>query len=349
MRFIPLIFSMLYAILYLIQALQPSWLSITDLILAILLCIATGLLETRKYLVLGAFLILGSVCAWQLAFIHALPNNTGITLYIVLVPWALYKLARSSHTHSAALGCLFAGAGSIISPLMWRIKEYDFGYGLTYLERPQDIASMLVAHWSVILLVLLWGKREREKQVQVRAEERTRIAAEVHDTLAHSLAVIRMQASAGIYAPDQAQQALQTIQQIAGEGIEEVRTFISSLHSDATQTSLATVIDRFRSSGMDIDAELDNHLPPSTIMYKALSETLTNAAKHQLNAKVYIRATYNKSFELDILSIGPIQQGKGNGIGLKNLQEKIAAHDGIFSFRIDGEKAHTHICLSINN
>lgn len=211
------------------MVMHPTLLNLIRAVLAILLVATTFYVERPT--MWGGFLVLLLLGAMQIVTVVNLPENPGYSPLFLLAPWVLYRAARNLQIPLRKTWLLagFAAVGSYSSPLMWRIAMYPFGYGLKRITG-MDVVVMLAIHWLLIMVVVLWGMylrareraAEQEKQ-RIRDEERALIAIEIHDILAHLLALIRMQASAGLYAPTQAEAALSTIQKVAGEGIADVR------------------------------------------------------------------------------------------------------------------------------
>ncbi len=133
-----------------------------------------------------------------------------------------------------------------------------------------------------------------EKEV-VAEQERTRIARDMHDVVAHSLAVVVAQADGARYAartdPAAAEEALRTIAATAREALGDVRVLLAQLrHSqeDGPQPTLADLdrlLDQLRASGLQIVREdLGGPLPLGTAqqiaVYRIVQESLTNALRH---------------------------------------------------------------------
>ncbi|GAA5153001.1 sensor histidine kinase [Microbacterium pseudoresistens] len=170
----------------------------------------------------------------------------------------------------------------------------------------------LIAAVCVLSLVLAWGagvlwrliaRGRLTREAQVRAEalaaaeqERVRIARDMHDVVAHSLAVVIAQADGARYAaaadPDQATRALTTIAQTSRAALSDVRMLLTQLrHSqgDGPQPTLADLEELYaqmRAAGLDPRVTVDPTPPgepPAAIqlaVYRILQEALTNALRH---------------------------------------------------------------------
>ena len=328
---------------------SPSLLFGVEWGLIIIMAVA-GWLWQKHPLTMGIIMI-GCLGIMQILFLWRLPNNMGISPAFLLAPMILYQWARDKRLEPRwpqGLALLLAAA-SLISPLMWRVHQYDFGYGLIRIHGI-DLVVTMVAHWAIIGAIFLWGRsnrtteitREREAVREARLLERNRIAAEVHDALAHTLTLIRMQASAGLYAPEQAPDILRSIQEISGAGITEVRAIVAALRSDDIPDTMdmSDVIRRFHDSGLDVTARTDplTDLPIRLrlAIHRIVTETLVNVVKHQENPQVTVDIAVGECVTITVVSHGPKKpDSSGTGVGLPSLDERAQAVGGTFEFAFD--------------
>ena len=334
---------------------SPSLLFGVEWGLIIIMAVA-GWLWQKHPLTMGIIMI-GCLGIMQILFLWRIPNNMGISPAFLLAPMILYQWARDKRLEPRwpqGLALLLAAA-SLVSPLMWRVHQYDFGYGLIRIHGI-DLAVTMVAHWAIIGAIFLWGRsnrtteitREREAVREARLLERNRIAAEVHDALAHTLTLIRMQASAGLYAPEQAPDILRSLQEISGAGITEVRAIVAALRSDDIPDTMdmSDVIRRFHDSGLDITARTDplTDLPIRLrlAIHRIVTETLVNVVKHQENPQVTVDIAVGECVTITVVSHGPKKpDSSGTGVGLPSLDERAQAVGGTFEFAFDGHTATT--------
>jgi signal transduction histidine kinase len=135
---------------------------------------------------------------------------------------------------------------------------------------------------------------ERERRLAA-AEERTRIARELHDSAGHAVNVILVQAGAArlLHGRDAAgsQRAIATIEEVARATIGEIDRLVRALREDddapppADPAALDELLDRHRGSGLDINASVHGtqHALSRNVAwatYRILQEALTNAARH---------------------------------------------------------------------
>lgn len=143
----------------------------------------------------------------------------------------------------------------------------------------------------------LQAERTREDEARARVgAERLRIAREVHDTVAHAIAIINVQAGVTAYMldrrPDRAREALVTIEQTSAQALHEMRAVLGVLrdsdngrvpHPGLGQVPELAVI--ARDAGLDVTLELDPAAPRvpgavDTTAYRIVQESLTNVIRH---------------------------------------------------------------------
>lgn len=207
---------------------------------------------------------------------------------------------------------------------------------------------------------------ERERRLAA-AEERTRIARDLHDSAAHAINVILVQAGAARLLqqrnPDAAQEALSTIEDVARETIGDIDQLIRGLrengHAPATDetieppTGLAamrTLAERHRSAGLAVRSTINGRPRPlapglDQAAYRILQESLTNAARHG-NGPADITITFG-THELELSVSNPISAAEDGepiqgGHGILGMRERAALLGGSLqagprnqSFRVD--------------
>lgn len=162
--------------------------------------------------------------------------------------------------------------------------------------------AVLGLSWTIGLLVrsIAVGReakrtQEEAERVAVIEQERNRIARDMHDVVAHSLAVVIAQADGARYAaatdPSAAGTALSTIATTAREALADVRLLLGQLRNDwgtgpqPTLDDLPALVAQVRGSGLDVTLELDlgeGELAAShqLAVFRIVQEALTNALRH---------------------------------------------------------------------
>ena len=143
------------------------------------------------------------------------------------------------------------------------------------------------------------AEREAERERRLAsAEERTRIARDLHDSAGHAVNVILVQAGAARLLleqdPARSRAALETIEEVARETLDEIDQLVRALRDPegtdgieppAGLAALDTLVERSRAGGLDVRVTIDGErrrLPPAVdqAAYRILREALTNAARH---------------------------------------------------------------------
>jgi signal transduction histidine kinase len=193
------------------------------------------------------------------------------------------------------------------------------------------------------------AEREREERARrAVADERARIARELHDVVGHSVSVMTVQASAvrRLLEPDQEQvgEALQVVEQTGREALAEMRRMVGVLrHAEeapalAPQPSLEQIeklVQHARDRGLPVELSVEGvpvALPTGIDLtaYRLVQEGLTNAIKHARarQAKVVIRYD-NGQVELTVSDDGVGGgDGGGSGHGLVGMRERVTVYGG---------------------
>jgi signal transduction histidine kinase len=186
-----------------------------------------------------------------------------------------------------------------------------------------------------------------EEARRAAADERGRLAREVHDVVAHSLSVIVVQAGAGrtvaAGAPDEVREALSSIERTGREALGEIRRLLGVLRSPdgvrAPQPGLAALpalLEQFRALGLDVEAEASGGRDlPATIdlsAYRIVQEGLTNCLRHARGAPARVAIRREAGALLVEVRNGPGGAGAvappGAGHGLTGMRERAAVYGG---------------------
>jgi len=195
-------------------------------------------------------------------------------------------------------------------------------------------------------------ERERDQDRRLAAdEERTRIARELHDVVAHDVSVIAIQAGAAravqLSKPEAAAKALGLIETTARETLIELNRLLGVLRSSNGATpdrspqpgidQLPGLVEELRAAGLEVDARVDGAaqpLPPALDLsaYRILQEATTNVLKHARAHRVDIRIHYSATMlALDVRDDGAgggADPAASSGHGLIGMRERVALFGG---------------------
>ena len=356
----------LIALFYLIGAwAAPGAIELIQAALSLLFLPFIWVWRTKPVLSAAGFIVL--LGAWAAAWISQLPANLGVTPWALTAPTAVYATSRYVERRSIPRAVLTAALlGSFISPAMWRIDPESF---LLSFQLDRRYITLLVVHWAVLGSAYFIAARyfeldrQRERLAQERfhqaqEEERLLIARELHDVLAHSLTLIKVQANAGIIAArtdtTAAEDTLQSIRDGADSALEEVRGIVTALRSTGPAAlepahqleHVQGIIDGFRTAGLEVDAELPAAYEVSALTQLALvriiSEGLTNALRHQgPGTHVQLKLTLSDAARVTLTSTATSptpSEVSGSGVGLVGVKERAQALGGHLTSSGDAQK-----------
>lgn len=177
------------------------------------------------------------------------------------------------------------------------------------------------------------------------AEERRRIAREVHDIVAHTMSVTMLHLTAARMAvrsnPDAAEEALIEAERHGRSSMDDIRRVVRLLRTDEsavdaalpTDADLAGLIDQFRSAGSTVNAALDADVadctgPVRLTLFRVVQESLSNAVRH--GAGPIDVSTATRDGELRIVVANDVVPGRreGAGTGIEGMSERVTAVGG---------------------
>ncbi|GGX13085.1 sensor histidine kinase [Streptomyces lomondensis] len=241
----------------------------------------------------------------------------------------------------------------------------------------QSTGVLAVSLSTVVVIVgtALRGRREARaelvEQTTLTAEERTRrtlleersrIARELHDVVAHHMSVISIQAQVAPHLvenpPDELKENLAGIRQNALEALTELRRVLGVLrseHPDAGESPagpggdtvphapqpdldrLDALVENTRAAGREVITEINGErrpLPPGVELsaYRIVQEALSNVLRHAPGARATVRLTYlPDGLEVEVVNgrpTGPAPPSTGAGHGLLGMRERVAMLGG---------------------
>ncbi len=328
---------------------------------------------------------LALLLAWAVALIQVAVGGGPLPADLAILPMLFACAAYGTRTlRWAAFASSFAGAAIATVALAFpmaaeeliRGRWPDFAFrGGSALSNAAIVGvvfgfsvTVFLLSWTAGVLFRTWRQSRANRTAAVEAErevvaeqERTRIARDMHDVVAHSLAVVVAQADGARYLreedPEAADQALQTIASTARDALADVRVLLAQLrHRQAdgpqpTMGDLDRLLDQLRAAGLVIRRE-DTGTPlalgtaQQLAVYRIAQEALTNALRHADIAEEVVIAVGWSPHGLHLVVTSALRRERhdrdreagGPGHGIAGMTERALLVDGSLTARAEGDR-----------
>lgn len=297
------------------------------------------------------------LCVLGLAVVTATLANVVSLMGAATMPAVAFVVAAYSagaYTRAARAGVAVLGVAMLVV-----VNAADNGFAVGDVI---FIALILGSAWAAgrameyhrdreSLLTRLMTDLDRERDNEARAavaEERIRIARELHDVVAHAISVIVIQARGARRSladdPDDTREALDRIEATGGSALSEMRRLLGMLRTDGEQIALAPqpslrfideLVARMTAAGMPVDVSVEGdpvELPTGIDLsaYRIVQEALTNTLKHAGPATARLVIRYGTdSLELEVSDTGSGTAARdAKGHGLVGMRERVALLGG---------------------
>ena len=270
-------------------------------------------------------------------------SETGASLFIVLA--AVYSVALYGRDPLAAI---------VI-------------YGITaaiHTARTPEVNGVGDWLWEPVMLTLAFGvglamrgrqartdeleRDQDERALAAAAEERQRIARELHDVISHSLGVMVLQAGAADQVverdPARAREVLASIRATGQEAIGEMTTLLGLIRTDAPDSlepqpsldDIERLVERMSEAGLPTKLEIEGRRRPlpaalELSAYRIVQEGLTNAMKHAGPAHARVILRYgDQELDVEVTDDGAAaaRNGSGSRRGLAGIAERVSVFGG---------------------
>ncbi|MFC8593613.1 sensor histidine kinase [Streptomyces atroolivaceus] len=295
-----------------------------------------------------AVLVVTTLCMFGYA-VHARPGSW-VALPVVV---AVHAVARNGHRAQAVgTGAVFLlGYTTVMLVSVPGVQDTVermlllLGWFLC-----AGVTGLIDKNWQAYLRQTeqraLDAERTREETALRRAgEERLRIARELHDSLTHSISIVKLQAGVAVHLArkrgTEVEPALLAIQEASGEAMRELRSTLEVLRTDVVDPGtgldrMAELAGRARAAGMAlaVAVEGDVRALPADVdgaAYRIVQEALTNVARHADRADTSVRLSYeDTALVVSVDDEGPCLPGDRvtPGTGLTGMRERVTALGG---------------------
>jgi signal transduction histidine kinase len=271
-----------------------------------------------------------------------LPDSGAIVASIVAYSCGAHAAQRSGLVAVGALAaCMQVGMGFSEFPNF----EVYFGTLGPWWVGVQVRRRRLLVSELAERTAQLESEQDAFARLSVR-RERARIARELHDIVAHHLAVMVVQAGAGRMAPaeqgDRNAERFATVRQSGAHALAEMARLVDILEADrgngGAPGKLRVLLDEAAAGGVEVGfTPLPSgvRLPTEVedVAYRVVREGLTNAIKHAPGAAVQVRlATHGDELEIEVRDAGATRASglaaTGSGLGLAGMRERVESLGG---------------------
>jgi signal transduction histidine kinase len=210
-----------------------------------------------------------------------------------------------------------------------------------------DFAAIALGLTPCWLLGLALRRKQEEAELAI-ADERARIARELHDIVGHGVSVMTVQAAAvrRLLRPDQDRErdALLAVERTGREALAEMRRMVGVLRRSEEAEALApqpslrrldALVEQARQAGLPVDLQVEGapvELPPGVDLaaYRVVQEGLTNALRHARATRAEVQVRYSDGeVEVSVANDGrPDRGAEGAGHGLLGMRERVAVYGG---------------------
>jgi signal transduction histidine kinase len=294
-------------------------------------------------------------------------------LLLAPVMIALYELAVRVPGRTTRLHYLAATALVVASELIGGQEIYPWPLAvlnpILFLLLPVVLAESTRLRHDYLAAVTAraeYAERNREEEARHRvAEERVRIARELHDVVAHHLALANAQAGTAAYLtrtrPEQVERILTELAGTTSAALRELKATVGLLrHPNDTSSpleptpglgQLPELTAAFASAGLDVEVTVDGEqqqLSPGVDLtaFRIVQEALTNVTKHATTKTAAVRLTYGKerltiTITNDAGPAAPSMANRGEGFGILGMRERVQSAGGQFQAGPDPEGGFT--------
>ncbi|MEV8435987.1 sensor histidine kinase [Actinosynnema sp. NPDC051121] len=313
---------------------------------AVVVAVALGaplaLRGTRPATVLWTVLPVGAV---------AIVSGVGNESVLAAVALALYPVVlaapRPDAVVAASATVVAAGAAVAIVPGLPLVPPPagTESFATTPVPTLLSSAVVVVGSWAVAATVRTRRRHNAElaesRTARAVAEERLRIARDIHDVVGHNLSLIAMKAAVANHVagtrPDEREAALHGIEQVSRSALADVRTVLGGLRDASAVPASTTGLDRLvtdaRSAGVTVTAEqADLSRTPAAVRisaYRIVQEALTNVRRHSDPPRCHLTTAVEPGrLVVSVVDEGAPATADTGGHGLLGMRERAALHGG---------------------
>jgi len=244
-----------------------------------------------------------------------------------------FYLPRATSLRAGAVAFAAAAAAAVAD------HPHDFGGNVGGLV-------LLAGAWLVGDNVRARRDRVAEQERRAVADERARIARELHDMVTHNVSVMVVQAAAGNEVfdqhPEQARTAFRAVEETGRRALGELRRLLDVVADDESAgydpqpglRRLDELVDSVRATGLGVELTVEGtprELSPALELsaFRIVQEALTNTLRHAGASRASVRVSYEPdALELEVADDGVGGGSTEGGRGLVGMRERVALFGG---------------------
>ncbi|MBB5954115.1 signal transduction histidine kinase [Saccharothrix tamanrassetensis] len=284
-------------------------------------------------------------------------QNLATASHITLEPYAptafaMYMVAANLPRGRAVGALIFSLVTAVVAVFVGEPWPDDIGLATA-------VVILISAAWALgrsTRVRRAYAERAVAEQAsRAVADERLRIARELHDVVAHSLSLITVKAGIANHVaaaqPEQAQEALQVIETTSRSTLIEMRRLLGVLRSEDSAVELEPMpgigdlpglVERASLAGVPVTLSVSGGALPDGVgltVFRIVQESVTNVVKHAAPARCSVVVEVgDTSVRISVTDDGPGERvlggggsgGEGGGHGLIGMRERVAVYGGTF-------------------
>ncbi|GAA2997879.1 sensor histidine kinase [Actinokineospora diospyrosa] len=297
-------------------------------------------------LVLGAALVLRRRFPVAVFGVIAVVSLTAAALGVLWDPFlalslALYAVVVALPQRKAAIAAATGGGVVVAAVLLSWSSPWTYVAGLPLL------GIAWVSGRAVQSRQEQTARFERQREERILADERLRIAREVHDVLTHGMGLIAVRSGVALHIarewPEEARETVRVIEETSRHALAEMRRLLHMLREDADLApapglaGLAELAERAAMAEVEVALSVAAEDVPESVglnAYRIVQEALTNVVKHAAPARCRVSVTAEDSeVRIEVADDGsrPVPAERRRGHGLVGMEERVALYGGEFS------------------
>jgi signal transduction histidine kinase len=277
-------------------------------------------------------------------------EHSGVVAYVL----AFWVLGYCNGLRAAVLGLVVGLAGVVVVTLEDPRVEAGGSFSVAVIASATWLVGAVLRQRSLRLAEVEERsaalERDRQEALAAVAEERTRIALELHDVVAHSVSVMTVQAGAARMLlnsePDRALEPLLAVEEAGRQALDELRRLLGILRPEESKSALgpqpglknlAELAVSVRSTGLDVDLVIEGEVRPlapgmELATYRIVQEALTNVLKHSGAGHVRVLIRYEpQRLRVEVCDDGhggSRTTSRSGGRGIPGMRERAALYGG---------------------